>query len=156
MIIRRAAAALLAGCAATLTLAAPAQAAPPTVDLVRYYNGAKHWSTTGEVPGGYKREGAVTILAVPAKGAVPIYGCMAGYTKGDQFLSHKSDCGRDGHTVLRREGFVYAGPRPGFTRPIYRCYWPKAQSHFFSIAADCENTATTKVNAEFRIGYVKG
>jgi hypothetical protein len=156
MTIRRAAA-LLAGCAASLTLAVPAQAAVPTADLVRYWSGAKHWSTTGEAPGGkYRAEGAVKVLARPAAGAVPIYGCMAGHAKLDQFLSLRRDCEGENNGYLRLEGYVYTRPTGAFKLAIYRCHWAKAQSHFYSIKADCESTPTTRVTAEGRIGYVQG
>ncbi|MEV0386569.1 hypothetical protein [Nonomuraea sp. NPDC050643] len=160
MFIRRAAA-VVAGCAATLALAVPvtAQAATTgTVDLVRYYNSpaSKHYSTTGQVPGGYKREGAVTILAQPVRGAIPIYGCMAGGARNDQYISLHRNCEGAQNTFIKLEGYLYANPTGRFTRPIYRCYWAQAQSHFYSIKADCETTATTKVTAEGRMGYVLG
>ncbi|MEV0828708.1 hypothetical protein [Nonomuraea rubra] len=156
MIVRRAAA-LLAGCAASLALAVPAAQAATTVDLVRYYNGAKHWSTTGEAPGGkYRPEGRVAILANRAPGTIPLYGCMAGHARLDQFLSLRRDCEGDNNSYLRLEGYLHAKPTAGFTRPIYRCHWAAADSHFYSIKADCENTPTTKVTAEGRLGYVRG
>ncbi|MEO3889350.1 hypothetical protein [Nonomuraea sp. B5E05] len=160
MMIRRAAT-LALGCVAGLALTMPvvAQAATsaPAANLVRYYNGAKHWSTTGEAPGGrYKAEGAVTILAKPAPGTVPLYSCMAGHAKLDQFLSLHRRCEGDANSFLRLEGHLYAQPTAGFTRPIYRCHWVAANSHFFSLKSDCEATATTRVTAEHRLGYVRG
>ena len=98
----------------------------------------------------------MTISAQPAPGTIPIYGCMAGGAKNDQYISLHRNCEGAQNTFIKLEGYLYANPTGRFTRPIYRCYWAKAQSHFYSIRADCENTATTKVTAEGRMGYVLG
>ncbi|SDM24936.1 hypothetical protein [Nonomuraea jiangxiensis] len=175
MTIRRTATSVMAGCAATLAListgvgtaearvaketATVSSAATSSVELAsltRYYNGSKHWSTTGTAPGGkYAVEGKVAILATQAEGSVPIYSCLAGHAPLDQFLSHHRSCEGDRNAFLRLEGYVYSSPVPGFTQPIYRCHWGKSQSHFFSVASDCESTGANPIKSEFRLGYVK-
>jgi hypothetical protein len=142
---------------ATAARTAGITARGPIAELRRYWNGKRHWSTTGQAPGGkYRLEGKVGILATRQPGSVPLYGCMAGYTQLDQFLSFDRDCEGEENSFLRREGFIYSSPRSGFTQAIYRCYWPASQSHFYSIEADCESTPTTHVTNEGRLGYAAG
>ncbi|MEV0622991.1 hypothetical protein AB0I81_57405 [Nonomuraea sp. NPDC050404] len=169
MTIRRAAVSVVAGCAAGIALVAggagaaqagaatEAAAAPGMLTLTRYYNGAKHWSTTGEEPGGaYESELKVAILAEKEAGSVPLYACLAGHAPMDQFLSLNAGCEGVKNASLGLQGYVYSSPAPGFTRPIYRCHWAKSQSHFFSLKADCESTGANPVKSDFKLGYVKG
>jgi len=135
-------------------------AAAATVPLVRYYDGLKHWSTTGQKPNAkYREEGRVPILAAPAAGSRPIYSCMNGAVPRDQFLTAASDCGNSAnasgnHVLLKLEGYLYTRPAEG-RRPIYRCYVPHVKSHFFSVKSDCEsNPPTSPVNAEYVLGYI--
>ncbi|MFI6294651.1 hypothetical protein ACIBEJ_23885 [Nonomuraea sp. NPDC050790] len=139
------------------TVAASASSTPGLLTLTRYYSGAKHWSTTGSAPGGnYESELKVAILAKQEPGAVPLYGCMAGHAPLDQFLSLNQSCEGSKNAFLRVEGYLYSSPVPGFTRPIYRCHWAKAQSHFFSLKSTCESTGSNPVKSDFKLGYVKG
>ncbi|MFG1946336.1 hypothetical protein [Nonomuraea sp. NPDC048826] len=135
------------------------QSAPRTVPLVRYFDGLKHYVTSGARPGvKYREEGRVPILTSPVPGTRAIYGCLAGHAPRDQFLSADAGCensvsGAKGNTLLRREGFLYKTPGPG-RRALYRCYVPHTKSHFVSVRSDCESKPpTSKVNAEFVLGY---
>jgi hypothetical protein len=135
------------------------QAAPRAVPLVRYFDGLKHYVTSGARPGPkYREEGRVPILTSKVPGTRAIYGCLAGHAPRDQFLSAAADCENSvskakNNKFLRHEGFLYTSPAAG-RRPLYRCYVPHTKSHFVSVRADCESKPpTSKVNAEFILGY---
>ncbi|MEV4179483.1 hypothetical protein [Nonomuraea sp. NPDC049709] len=135
------------------------QAGPRAVPLVRYFDGLKHYVTSGARPGPkYREEGRVPILASSLPGTRAIYGCFAGNVSRDQFLTGAADCENNvssskNNTFIRREGFLYTSPGAG-RRPLYRCYVPHTKSHFVSVRSDCEsNPPTSKVNAEFILGY---
>ncbi|MFF4625394.1 hypothetical protein [Nonomuraea jabiensis] len=135
------------------------QAGPRTVPLVRYFDGLKHYVTSGARPGpNYREEGRFPILTANVPGTRAIYGCMAGQAPRDQFLSATANCensvaGAKKNTALRQEGFLYKSPGAG-RRPLYRCYVPHTKSHFVSVRSDCEsNPPTSKVNVEFILGY---
>ncbi|HEX4812348.1 MAG TPA: hypothetical protein VFV66_06305 [Nonomuraea sp.] len=130
------------------------------VPLVRYFDGLKHWSTTGQKPNAkYREEGRVPILTTPAEGTRPIYSCMSGTQARDQFLAHSPDCenrvsSTGNNVVLRLEGYLYARPA-GNRKPIYRCYVPHTRSHFFSLKSSCEsNPPKSTVKSEFVLGYL--
>lgn len=138
---------------------AHAEAGPPAVPLVRYFDGLKHYVTSGARPGPkYREEGRVPILTGEVPGTRAIYGCFAGNVRRDQFLTGATDCENSvssskNNTFIRREGFLYKSPGPG-RRPLYRCYVPHTKSHFVSVRSDCEsNPPTSKVNTEFILGY---
>ncbi|HEX4812842.1 MAG TPA: hypothetical protein VFV66_08830, partial [Nonomuraea sp.] len=123
------------------------------VQLVRYFGGERHWSTTGPAPGAsYRVEGKVPILAESRPGTLAIYGCLAAQAPLDQFLSADRNCEGTRNVFLRTEGYVYKQAAPG-RKAIYRCYVVAHKSHFFSVKPNCESTPGNPVRAEFRIGY---
>lgn len=133
--------------------------AAESVPLVRYFDGRKHWSTTGEKPNAkYREEGRVPILTTAAPGTRAVYSCMSGTQPRDQYLSHFKDCENSvsdsgDNVLLGLEGYLYTRPGPG-RKPIYRCYVPHTRSHFFSVKSDCEaNPPTSPVKSEFVLGY---
>ncbi|MEV0306693.1 hypothetical protein [Nonomuraea fuscirosea] len=145
--------------AGSVVSTAHAEAGPRSIPLVRYFDGLKHYVTSGPRPGpNYREEGRFPILTRNTPGTRAIYGCLAGHAPRDQFLSATADCeNRPGNagknTLLRREGFLYTSPGAG-RRPLYRCYVPHTKSHFVSVHSDCESKPpTSKVNAEFVLGY---
>ncbi|MEO3796778.1 hypothetical protein ABGB14_41830 [Nonomuraea sp. B10E15] len=151
----------LTAAAAIVGVGAPAaQAEARTVPLVRYFDGLKHYVTSGARPGPkYREEGRVPILTKKEPGTRAIYGCLSGNAKRDQFLSGAADCENSvnpsakRHAKLRTEGYLFTSPGPG-RRALYRCYVPHTQSHFVSLRPDCESKPpTSKVNKEFVLGY---
>ncbi|MCG5221015.1 hypothetical protein [Streptosporangium sp. KLBMP 9127] len=123
------------------------------VQLVRYFGGERHWSTTGPAPSSrYRVEGRVPILAEGGPGTLAIHGCLAAQAPLNQFLSADRACEGDKNVFLRTEGYVYKQAAPG-RKAIYRCYVVAHKSHFFSVDPDCESTPRNPVRAEFRIGY---
>ncbi|TDD02053.1 hypothetical protein E1292_24405 [Nonomuraea deserti] len=151
----------LAAAAAIVGVGAPAaQAEAKAVPLVRYFDGLKHYVTSGARPGPkYREEGRVPILSRKEPGTRAIYGCLAGNATRDQFLTGAADCENSvnpsakRHIKLRTEGYLFTSPGPN-RRALYRCYVPHTQSHFVSLKSDCEsNPPTSKVNKEFVLGY---
>ncbi|MEV0386422.1 hypothetical protein [Nonomuraea sp. NPDC050643] len=134
-------------------------AAARTVPLVRYFDGRKHWSTTGAKPNAkYREEGRIPILVTQAPGTRAVYSCMSGSAPRDQYLSHFTDCENrvsdtGDNVLLKVEGYLYTQPGPGL-KAAYRCYVPHTKSHFFSVKSDCEaNPPESPVKAEFVLGY---
>ncbi|SEG95602.1 hypothetical protein SAMN05444920_109111 [Nonomuraea solani] len=154
-----AAAVVTAGSGISAAQAETGRPAAPTKPLVRYFDGLKHYVTSGGSPGAaYREEGRTPILTTKTLGLTKaIYGCRAGNTERDQFLTGDAGCENSVHdtgnnTFLRQEGYLYTRQLPG-TKPLYRCYVPHTKSHFVSVRGDCERTPTSNVVAEHILGY---
>jgi hypothetical protein len=132
----------------------------PSVPFARYYDGLRHWVTTGQVTPSYAIESSwaasrwyLDVTAQP--GEIPLYGCAYDLPGGgiNHLVSLDQNC--EGVTVLRTEGWLYQSASPGVsTVALYRCFAPGVNDHFVSTDPGCDPAAGGQPDAGL-LGYAR-
>jgi RHS repeat-associated protein len=104
------------------------------------YTTNDHWETTGSVPGGYKYEVTLGLVATTPLDStmVPLFNCL--YKGWDHFNSLSSGC--EGNQYVGLIGYIYSAAQPPANQnyvAIYRCNQKSGGDHFTSTDKNCEN-----------------
>ncbi len=119
--------------------------APSTVDVVRYFNGRDHLTSTTGAPTGYTREGSLgRAYTTQLPGTHPLYRCRV---NTDYFTSYDSAC--EGRVPLGLLAYFLdgaSGTQP--SAPVYRCLVRSSGDHMESGDPNCEGQTS-----EGSLGY---
>lgn len=130
-----------------------------SVPFARYYDGTRHWVTTGPVSPAYAIEARWAeqpwyLDSAATPGEVALYGCAYAVPGGtNHMVSLDPHC--EGVTVLRTEGWLYPTPPAGVpVVALYRCVAPAVNDHFVSSDPSCEQAGGGRPDAGL-LGYAR-